>query len=310
MKFISTILAILYLCLLSESLLAQKDEVESFSKKLLEYLKEGDIESYMNTAMDSSTTRFMAEKFAGKEELEKDNGRLAKAMESFRQLGRKNQRKNFLYVFEKEGQKLKQGKIVESRITSNRTRFDTDSITTMSASFTVEFEDEHITISWPTIMHFKGRMPSTYMSGKIGVIKTSAVSEYKSARVTKREEARLEQEPRPEPLGKVFEYVEVMPSFPNGKKALEQFLEKNIDLPAQLLEVHDAVTVPVRFVVNVDGSLDNIKVLKSAGFAFDYEAKRMILLMPKWNPGIQNGEKVRCQVDLLVEFNKHKKLSK
>ena len=56
------------------------------------------------------------------------------------------------------------------------------------------------------------------------------------------------------------------------------------------------------FIVEQDGSLSNIKVLKEPGYGSGKEASRVLALSPKWNPGIQNGHKVRVQYNVPISF--------
>ncbi len=102
-----------------------------------------------------------------------------------------------------------------------------------------------------------------------------------------------------------FIVVEEMPTFPGGDGALSKFMMNNLKFPVVNKDsIPDRSTIYVTFVVEPDGALTNIKVLRGIGKAFDDEALRVIKLMPKWNPGKQSGKNVRVQfnVPIRVDF--------
>ena len=90
------------------------------------------------------------------------------------------------------------------------------------------------------------------------------------------------------------------PSFPGGQEALLQFLKENVQWPDTEADVLGRVIVS--FVVETDGSLSGIKVVKSLDPLFDKEALRVVKSMPKWIPGTQNGQPVRIRYTIPVIF--------
>ena len=100
----------------------------------------------------------------------------------------------------------------------------------------------------------------------------------------------------------VYTIVEQMPEFPDGDKGLYQFVHDNIKYPAEAKEKGIRGRVFVNFIVEPDGSLSNIKVLKGVGGGCDEEAIRLVESMPKFKPGIQNGEAVRVSYTIPVIF--------
>ena len=100
----------------------------------------------------------------------------------------------------------------------------------------------------------------------------------------------------------VFEVVEEMPDFPGGMKALMEYLSKNIKYPAEAHAKGIQGRVIVCFVVKKDGSIDNIKVVRSVDPYLDKEAIRVITAMPKWKPGKQRGETVNVKFTVPVAF--------
>ena len=100
----------------------------------------------------------------------------------------------------------------------------------------------------------------------------------------------------------VFEVVEQMPSFPGGDAALMSFLSKNIHYPAIAEENGIQGRVVATFVVERDGSITDVKVVKSIDPSLDKEAVRVLKSMPKWIPGRQNGSPVRVKYTVPVTF--------
>jgi len=101
---------------------------------------------------------------------------------------------------------------------------------------------------------------------------------------------------------KIFEVVEQMPSFPGGDAALMQFLSKNIKYPVVAEENGIQGRVIATFVVERDGSITDVKVVKSVDPSLDKEAVRVLKSMPKWIPGKQNGSAVRVKYTVPVTF--------
>ncbi|MBU2649876.1 MAG: energy transducer TonB [Bacteroidetes bacterium] len=100
----------------------------------------------------------------------------------------------------------------------------------------------------------------------------------------------------------IFIVVESMPEFPGGIEKLYAYLGANIKYPQMARESGIQGTVYVTFVVERDGSVSDIKVLRGIGGGCDEEAIRVIQSMPKWNPGKQRGKPVRVQYNLPVRF--------
>ncbi len=108
--------------------------------------------------------------------------------------------------------------------------------------------------------------------------------------------------PKPEVANKVFDVVEEMPSFPGGQGALMQFLSSNIKYPVVAQENDVQGRVIVGFVVEKDGSITDVKVMRSVDPSLDREAQRVVKAMPKWKPGKQNGSAVRVKYTVPVVF--------
>lgn len=100
----------------------------------------------------------------------------------------------------------------------------------------------------------------------------------------------------------IFTVVEKQPEYPGGMSAMFEFLKKNIKYPAEAVKNKTQGKVFLTFVVEKNGSLSNINVLKSLDNSCDAEAIRVISLMPQWIPGSQNGLFVRTKYTLPIDF--------
>ena len=120
--------------------------------------------------------------------------------------------------------------------------------------------------------------------------------------VLKAKEVIAQPEPPKEEETKVFDVVEQMPSFPGGQAALFQWLSSNIKYPVVAEENGVQGRVIVTFVVERDGSITDVKVVKSVDPSLDKEAIRVTKAMPHWIPGKQNGSAVRVKYTLPVTF--------
>ena len=123
-----------------------------------------------------------------------------------------------------------------------------------------------------------------------------------TAEVKHVEEKIAEPEPVKEEETKVFDVVEQMPSFPGGPSALMQYLNSNIKYPVVAEENGVQGRVVCTFVVEKDGSITDVRVVKSVDPSLDKEAMRVVKGMPKWIPGKQNGSAVRVKYTVPVTF--------
>ena len=100
----------------------------------------------------------------------------------------------------------------------------------------------------------------------------------------------------------IFQIVEEMPAYPGGDQKLMEYVAKNIKYPQIARETGIQGRVFVSFVVEPDGSVSNVKVLRGIGGGCDEEAMRVVKSMPKWKPGKQRGKAVRVSYMLPVNF--------
>ena len=100
----------------------------------------------------------------------------------------------------------------------------------------------------------------------------------------------------------IFQIVEEMPSFPGGEGKLLEYVATHIKYPQIARETGIQGRVFVGFVVEPDGSISNVKLLRGIGGGCDEEAMRVIKSLPKWKPGKQRGKAVRVSYQIPVLF--------
>ncbi len=98
----------------------------------------------------------------------------------------------------------------------------------------------------------------------------------------------------------VFIVVEDMPSFPGGN--VQKWIAKNVKYPILAMENGIQGKVFIQFVIEKDGSITDVKVLRGVDSSLDKEAARVVKSMPKWKPGKQRGKPVRVSYTLPINF--------
>ena len=101
---------------------------------------------------------------------------------------------------------------------------------------------------------------------------------------------------------RTLDVVEQMPEFPGGMKECLNFMARNLKYPTKAQEAGKQGRVIVQFIVQKDGSLSDLHVLRPVDPWLDAEAIRVIGSMPKWKPGIQDGQAVAVKYTLPVTF--------
>lgn len=101
---------------------------------------------------------------------------------------------------------------------------------------------------------------------------------------------------------KVFEKVEDMPEFPGGEQAMMDFVGKNVQYPKEAMEKEISGRVLVGFIVEKDGSVNEVKIVRGIGGGCDEEAVRVVKAMPKWKPGKEKGKPVRVSYMMPFTF--------
>ncbi|MBR5081786.1 MAG: energy transducer TonB [Bacteroidales bacterium] len=100
----------------------------------------------------------------------------------------------------------------------------------------------------------------------------------------------------------VYQIVEQMPEFPGGEVELFHYISKNIHHPQEAKEKGVQGRVFIGFVIEKDGSISNVRNLRGVDSELDAEAMRIVESMPKWKPGMHNGEFVRVSYQIPIHF--------
>lgn len=96
--------------------------------------------------------------------------------------------------------------------------------------------------------------------------------------------------------------IEQLPEYPGGMVEFMKWLTATLKYPATALQRQQQGKVMISFIVEKDGTLTHLKVVKSAGKLFDDEALRVAKLMPKWKPGVDNGKPCRSMIAIPIVF--------
>ena len=96
--------------------------------------------------------------------------------------------------------------------------------------------------------------------------------------------------------------LSVLPTPFGGNDGWSKFLHKNLRYPQQAVDAEKSGKVWISFIIEKDGSLTDIKMLRGPGFGMDEEALRVLKMAPAWKPGIQYGHAVRVQYTIPINF--------
>ena len=102
---------------------------------------------------------------------------------------------------------------------------------------------------------------------------------------------------------KVFDVVEQMPEYPGGIQALFEYLSQNVKYPSDAENQKVEGRVIATFIVETDGTINNVEVVKPVFPSLDAEAIRVLSGMPKWTPGKQSGKEVRVKYTVPINFH-------
>ena len=101
---------------------------------------------------------------------------------------------------------------------------------------------------------------------------------------------------------KIYDIVDEMPVFPGGDHELIRYIADNLDYPKDAMESGIEGRVFVKIIVEPNGSISNAKIIRGLGYGCDEEAVRVVESMPNWKPGRKNGETVRVNMAIPVNF--------
>jgi protein TonB len=105
-----------------------------------------------------------------------------------------------------------------------------------------------------------------------------------------------------EKADQIFDVVETQPNPPGGMSGWNKYLSDNLKYPTQARRMGVEGTVIVVFVINTDGSIQDVEVLRGIGGGCDEEAVKIVKAAPKWEPGKQRGKPVRTRMRLPIRF--------
>jgi TonB family protein len=140
-----------------------------------------------------------------------------------------------------------------------------------------------------------GGIPITYSEDCLEICDSDSdmAEEYEIIEVYEEEEENEES---------VFVIVEDMPEFPGGSNALAKYLKENVKYPEEARKKGIQGRVFVNFVVDVDGKVVNVRIVRGVHPLLDAEALRVVNAMPKWEPGKQRGKPVRTAYTIPINF--------
>lgn len=132
---------------------------------------------------------------------------------------------------------------------------------------------------------------------KLSILFTLILPFFASAQITdggpEKEEA---------PKEEILTFSETLPEFPGGTEALYQFISREVKYPANLKKEKIEARVISKFVINKEGSIENIQIINKVAPEFEEEVIRVLNKMPKWSPGMQSGKPVNVAFTLPISF--------
>jgi len=132
--------------------------------------------------------------------------------------------------------------------------------------------------------------------------KEATVTKVKKANNSNETPAKQKAIPAREDTRKDFKVPDKMPEFPGGRKNLMNYLDTHIKYPEEARKAKIQGRVFVNFVIEKDGSISHIKILKGIGHGCDKEAVRVIKNMPRWARGEYKGEHISVNISLPLKF--------
>lgn len=102
-----------------------------------------------------------------------------------------------------------------------------------------------------------------------------------------------------------FLFVEEMPSFPGGERALMEYIATHVKYPRKARNLNVEGRVTLSFVIGKDGTVTDVKIIKGIGAGCDEEATRVLESLPRFSPGKQRGKPVKVQMQVPVLFKLH-----
>lgn len=120
--------------------------------------------------------------------------------------------------------------------------------------------------------------------------------------VVKTIEIDIKPDDAPKPAAPIIDYPDKEAVFPGGPAAMKKFIAENIKYPEISMDLGDQGRVFVEFVINQDGTIEQVKIIRGVSKELDAEARRVVRAMPKWTPAEQGGEPVRARARIPINF--------
>ena len=139
---------------------------------------------------------------------------------------------------------------------------------------------------------------------KISIVNQEGVKDLNIAAPPVDQGKQIIEEKKPEDENKVFEKVEIDASFPGGERAWANYLRKNLDanVPVDNGAPAGTYTVIVRFIVDKQGNISDVRPMTKHGYGMEDEAVKIIKKGPAWEPAVQNGRKVNAYRSQPITF--------
>lgn len=161
---------------------------------------------------------------------------------------------------------------------SNRVNFQVSSMTVLPANLGIEVEPSVVEYSAELALMLNDDLQSNDVNKSVDREFTSNLSD------------------------EIFTSTEQQAEFPGGPRAFGAFLQKNLRYPSAAQRANVGGKVYVQFVVNTDGTIQDLEILKSVGYGCDEEAIRVIKAVPRWTPGKNSGRPVRSRFTQPITF--------
>ncbi len=135
---------------------------------------------------------------------------------------------------------------------------------------------------------------------KEGKLTTKSI--YENGKITKRTSYNPITGEELKELNPIIDFPDVEAEFPGGAAALQRWIATNVEYPMEAIEMNETGRVYLSFIIEQDGSVSNVSVVKSASKILDEEAIRLLENMPNWAPAELDGEKVRTRCQIPINF--------
>lgn len=161
---------------------------------------------------------------------------------------------------------------------------------------------ETVTLSQPAVSD-TGSMMTTDTSGKASMPKTTATGKKGKVSSIMATSNAKKNAPMNQDKQGYYSNVEILPTYPGGQNALDNFVFKNLEYPQDAVDNNIEGIVTVNFAVDETGKVSNAKTLgKTLGYGLEEAVLNAVAKMPTWTPGVIKGKNVKTYYTLPVNF--------